>query len=147
MTTSKQVEEAKKRINLLVEQGMRTDLNLISMLENGEICFCQPMNLMGNIVGVIIPLSKNSDLLKITKDFVKKYNNKLFPYLVLSMNTQYGQVVTILYVSGNEDEWEYDKTEMNNKQVCAYSLFVEDQEDEIGYIGYDIFEGGPIRTS
>ena len=144
---NRQYQEAIQRLKILEQQGIITDLDICGMFKNGELCFSVPMNLMGELVGVINPVYANIELGNIITCFSREYSH-LMPYFIMIIRAGImGTLVSILYVSDMEDEWDMDRAELMSKNLCAYTYSVDNDSWDVGYIEYDIFAGGPIRVS
>ena len=69
-------------------------------------------------------------------------------YHVIHNYTELGEMLTLLYVSNCEEEWEYDRMDLEEGYPLAY---VENLDDpflsEIGSVGVESRIGGLIRTA
>ncbi len=82
---------------------------------------------------------------KYVEAFEEKHNAKV--YHVIHNNTKLGEMLSMLYVSSDEDEWPSDWEYLENNRVFAY---VENLDaaffSEIGIIGFKPLIGGLVRT-
>ena len=80
------------------------------------------------------------------RDFETRYNAKV--YHVIHSHTELGELLSMLYVSDDEEEWEWDRKDLQVGISCAY---VENLNDpycsEIGSIGIQPIFGGIRRTA
>lgn len=67
-------------------------------------------------------------------------------YGVLS-NTACGQLLTLLYVSHNEEEWEDDRKELKEGYPFVYVWNRDDEFGEFGSVGIKMEQGGLVRTA
>lgn len=82
---------------------------------------------------------------KIVKEFEEKYNALV--YHVIHNYTEFGELYSLLYVSQHEEEWDYDKDDIENNVALAYVKNIdEDMFSEFGSIGIKRQYGGLVRT-
>lgn len=82
---------------------------------------------------------------QVVKAFEQKYNSVV--YHVIHTFTEFGELLTLLYVSDYEDEWEYDNDDLEQGYPCAYVVNLDDDIcSEFGGIGIRPVNGGLIRT-
>lgn len=88
----------------------------------------------------------NNKQTEYVKNFEEKYNSVV--YHVIHSYTEFGELLAFLYVSDDEDEWEYDRANLKDGYACAY---VENLDDgfcsEFGSIGIKSQLGGLVRTA
>ena len=63
-------------------------------------------------------------------------------------HSDFGDMLSLLYVSDSPDEWTYDNMDLIYKQPYAYVIVNYDETDmgtEIGTIGIDFAMGGVYR--
>lgn len=78
------------------------------------------------------------------RKFEEKYNALV--YCVIECNTEFGKLQNFLYVSKNEEEWEFDTQDIKDGIVFAYVCNLDIPEySEFGSIGIRNFGGGLIR--
>lgn len=69
-------------------------------------------------------------------------------YHVIEDETSIGRLITFLYVSTCEDEWEADKEDLGAGQCIAYVVNKEDEMfSEFGSVGLKSINGGVVRTA
>lgn len=79
-------------------------------------------------------------------EFENEYNALV--YHVIKNYTQIGTLLTFLYVSDSEDEWEYDRDDLKYGYACAYVKNLEDETcSEFGSVCIKPQYGGLIRTA
>ena len=61
----------------------------------------------------------------------------VFTYHVLKTNSSYGLIYSMLYVSNNEDEWEYERPEGKYVSAFCYNATIPDYS-EFGDIFYNV---------
>lgn len=82
---------------------------------------------------------------ELVKKFEQKYNAVV--YHVIHNYTDYGEMLSILYVSDEKDEWEYDREDLQSGYACAYVINLDDDFcSEFGSIGVRPQFGGLVRT-
>lgn len=102
----------------------------------------------------ILNLSENDGILfwldekqmKLVKSFELKHNAVV--YHVIHNYTEFGELLSFLYVSKNKDEWGYDRDDIKHGYVVAYVLNLDDDCcSEFGSIGIKSQFGGLVRIA
>lgn len=139
------LKEALLRIEILEEEGMFTDLNIKDLLKKGELCVSE-LTVIFEIVGVILPIETKSKYNKVYFDNKKAFESLMIhPYFALAQNTSLGLLISFLYVSEYEEEWEFERECLRNHRPLAWVYNIDDETGEIGFIHYRMFAGGPGR--
>lgn len=84
------------------------------------------------------------------KEYVTEFENEYnaLVYHVIKNYTQFGTLLTFLYVSDSKDEWEYDRDDLQNGYACAYVKNLNDETcSEFGSVCIKPQFGGLIRTA
>ena len=110
MTKELQMEEAIKRMKML-----KLHKNVINEFKEGQL------NMSEN--GGILYWVDDTYLPKI-REIEKKYN--LVVYHVIHDFTYFGDILTLLYVSKDEEEWEMDRQDLIDGYPCAYVINLDD---------------------
>lgn len=80
------------------------------------------------------------------KEIEDEYN--IVVYHVIESNTDFGRLLTMLYVSDSSDEWELDDELFDSNCQYAYVKNLDDDMcSEFGAINYQKACGGLIRTA
>lgn len=112
---SKQLNEAIKRMEVLdLEESVINDF------KNGKLYKSETLRNPGAL----------SKVDKVDKDFIDSWAKeiKYLPYHVIKESTLFGDMLTILYVSNREDEWEEDRegleplSELEPAEIQVYSV-------------------------
>ena len=86
----------------------------------------------------------NDEWKKYIENFEQEYN--CLVYHIIHNQTEFGELLTMLYVSDDKEEWSRDRQDL--KECCAYA-YVENIDDpycsEIGYVAIKPLFGGVIR--
>lgn len=83
---------------------------------------------------------------EMVKEFEKEH--ECVVYHVILSRTNIGIMYSLLYVSLDDEEWEEDRTDLQNGQVLAYVVNKAAPEcSEIGYIGIKPQIGGLVRVA
>lgn len=102
----------------------------------------------------ILNLSENGGFLywltdeqkSFVEDFEKEYNALV--YHVIHDYTEFGELLSFLYVSDHEKEWQNDREELADGYACAYVKNVDDDCcSELGGICFRMQYGGLVRTA
>lgn len=95
--------------------------------------------------GILYYASNEEDIENTIKNFEKKYNYLV--YHAILTHTNFGNLLSLLYVSSNVDEWNTDKQYLKDGETCSYVANLSDIEcSEFGYIGIEQKNGGLSRT-
>lgn len=88
----------------------------------------------------------DSDQQEMVANFEAEHN--AIVYHVIHSYTQFGEMYALLYVSDDEDEWDYDKDDIKCGCAIAYVKNVtDDMCSEFGSIGIRAQFGGLVRTA
>lgn len=69
-------------------------------------------------------------------------------YHVILSRTEFGVLMDFLYVGDDEEEWEYDRQDIECKTIFSYCKNLSyDWCSESGYIGIASVNGGLVRTA
>ena len=69
-------------------------------------------------------------------------------YHVIHSFTEFGELLTFLYVSDSKDEWDFDRADLKDGYACAYVKNLdEDAFSEFGSIAFKQQFGGLVRTA
>ena len=83
---------------------------------------------------------------EIVSEFEQEYDSLV--YHVIHNFTEFGELLTLFYVSDDEEEWEYDREDLKNGYACAYvKNLSDDMCSEFGAICFRQQFGGLIRTA
>ncbi len=133
MEKAKQKKEALERMKMLklsdtIIREFEKD-GVINMSENGGILYWLDI-----------------DQQSIVNEFETKHDAVV--YHVIHSYTEFGELYALLYVSNDEDEWDYDKDDIKCGCVLAYVKNVTDDWcSEFGSIGVKPQYGGLVRTA
>ena len=79
-------------------------------------------------------------------EFEEKYGGLAFA--VIESNTEFGKLLSILYVSTHRDEWESDRLGLKAGEPFAYVFNLDVEEcSEFGFINVRKRFGGLVRTA
>lgn len=82
----------------------------------------------------------------IVDDFEQHYNATV--YHVIRSVTEFGELLSFLYVSDNKDEWKMDRNDLANGYPLVYTKNLDaDFCSEFGSIGIESNIGGLVRTA
>ncbi len=139
-------KECIDRIEMLIDQGVLTDIDILGLFEKGELCVSEANMLFGSPCGVIFNLKDKKRYYEIFKN---KVENEIYgkAYFIMVQNTSFGMMMSVLYVPNFEEDWELNKADLEERSPYAYIYNFDEDYGEAGYIRYDIFNGGPIRTA
>lgn len=144
-TIEQMKREAAERLEALEIDGLHE--NVLSEFSTEGILSCsERANVMGVLVGVLYWISNDERLAKEISDFEKKYN--CVAYHATRENTEFGQLLSIFYVSSETEEWEMDREDLAHGCTCAYVVNLTYPElSEFGHILFKVSGGGIVRTA
>ena len=130
---AKQRTEALKRMELLkLHENVIDDFKEISLLNQSEL---------GGILYWV-----EGEMEKKIREWEEKTGNLV--YHVIHDYTEFGELLSLLYVSQYEDEWETDREDIQDGYALAYVMnLTDDWCSEYGSIGIRPQWGGVVRTA
>lgn len=145
-------QEALRRLQILKEKGMKFHKPVYD-------CFCRRDTPIFENQGlgfrsVFYSLYGNKgqepydEIIKAKEEFEKEYNSLV--YLILITHSNFGTLYDMLYVSHNDEEWEFDRDELEQGYAYVNCVNADDPMlSEIGEIGfkYDNVCGGIYRSA
>lgn len=97
-------------------------------------------------MGILYWVDNNPEYVKLIKEFEEKYN--AYVYHCILSHTQFGELLSMLYVSDYEEEWEDDRQDLKDGYPYAYVSNITDPWcSEIGGIGIKEQWGGLVRVA
>lgn len=132
LTREMQVKEAIKRMNLL--NIFKPTIKEFE--DEGKIS----KSIMGGLYWL------DEEDIKRVREFEEKFNAVVFN--VIECNTEFGRLQNLLYVSENQEEWEYDIEDIKHGMVFSYVYNLDAPDfSEFGSIGIKNFGGGLLRVA
>lgn len=136
----KQKNEALKRMAML---------NLMPQVikdfeKKDKVYYSERQNAIFN--AILYWLDNEPNYVEIVKQFEEKHNCLVYHCQLTHM--EFGDLLSLLYVSENEEEWEQDKKDL--REGCAFSYVANiDCEcyNDFGTIGIKPSQGGVLRTA
>ena len=130
---TKQRTEALKRMELLkLHENVIDDFKEIALLNQSEL---------GGILYWV-----EGEMEKKIREWEEKTGNLV--YHVIHDYTEFGELLSLLYVSQYEDEWETDREDIQDGYALAYVMnLTDDWCSEYGSIGIRPQWGGVVRTA
>lgn len=138
------MREKQKQQAVLRMRKLKLSKNVIDdFIENGTIYYSERQNAFFD--GILYWLKNENHFVKIVKDFESRAGSLVYHAQLL--HTEFGDLLTLLYVSKHESEWEQDIKDLSNEQALAYVRNVNDDlSSEFGYVGIKPKNGGVSRT-
>lgn len=133
MEKRKQKQEAIERMKMLkLHQNVIREFEkegIVNLSENGGFLFWL-----------------DSDQQAIVNEIESEYD--ILVYHVIRSFTEFGELYALLYVSKDEEEWEYDREDIKHGIALAYVKNMDDDScSEFGSIGIKPQFGGLVRTA
>lgn len=102
----------------------------------------------------ILNMSENGGFLYWLDDQQKEYvsefetEHNALVYHVIHNYTEFGELLTFLYVSDSKDEWDFDRADLKDGYACAYVKNLDEEAfSEFGSIAFKQQFGGLVRTA
>lgn len=141
------VEIKKEAINRIKTLIRKCDLNPNVLKYFNEDKVYYSYLTAGGFMGSIDTISYEKNYEKAVKDFEAKHPDCIVYHAIESI-TIHGKLLSLLFVSGNKEEWESERLE-SNKSIMSYVLNLDNPDlSEFGYIAIDGFieSGALVRT-
>lgn len=145
-----QYAEAVRRLEILQKKGLMKEVLENYKKPEQDISIFERQS--KNLPAILYSLELNRELqeykelgMKIV-EFEKEHNAVV--YLVQLTHFTFGDCYSFLYVSEEQNEWEFDRDDLENNQAFVYVWNKSDDEcSEFGSIAFDIAMGGIVRTA
>ena len=137
---TKQIAEAKERLQILVDRELLPQVKE-DFEKDGTVYYS-----FNSILYWLIPNNNCGKLYDAYKTF--EHKNNILVYAAIHSHTEFGELLTMLYVSAHEQEWELDREELINDFPLAYVKNLTYPElSEFGIVGVKTQDGGLIRIA
>ena len=141
-TKQEQKQEAVARM-----EKLQLSPNVIKdFIKTGRLYYSERLNKTFN--AVLYWLDNNEEWTKKVQEFEEE--NEAVVYHAQLTHFEFGDLLSLLFVGSEKDEWEYDRQDLENGQALAMVFNVngsDDMNDEMGYIGIAPSMGGIARTA
>jgi len=136
-----QTKEAMERLKILQEEYELME-NVVNEFENeGTVYYSEYVN--KDTKGILYWISNKEEFINDIKEFEEKYNTIVYHAILTPM--EFGDMLTLLYVSPHQEEWVRDKEELKEGLPCAYCINADCSE--FGCIEIAAANGGLTRTN
>lgn len=143
VSKEKMHEEATKRLETLQTIGLCDEVAKL-WKEKGEPCVAFRDHETGNL-GTNFVFSEKPELNEIKNDFEKNYDCMV--YYGIFTETQFGNYLSLFYVSDTKSDWRYEKSGMKKGYASVYAWNIEGKFGEFGSIGFIEIGGGLVRCA
>jgi hypothetical protein len=135
--------EIVERLEILINAGLLTDLNIADIYTNeGEICFSELQNILGQPVGVVNRICAKPIYKKLEEAVAEQIPYKLY-FMMMSADGK----MAFLYVSDDEDNWVIEKMALEKGKPYAIVVDPEKMTASDERISYKMINGGPLFVS
>lgn len=135
--------EATKRLEILQDMGLWDEVARV--WKEKETACVSEARIVFDVCGVNFTFDEMPELKHIKEKFEAEYGYTV--YYGIYSNTKCGKMLTLLFVSTYEEEWEDDQNDLKEGYPVAYVWNMEDEFGEIGSVGIKMANGGLIRTA
>lgn len=136
-----QIKECIERLKILQQQYGLMEKVTDEFEKEGIVYYSEYANQIQK--GILFWVSNNKEYADIIKEFEEE--RKTMVYHVILQNTEFGEMLTLLYVSKDQEEWETDKEELKEGLPCAYCI--NGDISEFGGIQIEGANGGINRIA
>lgn len=141
----RQRAEAAARLRALEGMGMHPNV-LREFEESGRVNYSEGALTPWGPVGILYWLDGSPELESAAARFEEESGSLV--YHALLNRTSMGSMLTLLYVSRDDEEWGVDRAELAEGRACAYVCNLDDpQLSEYGGIAIEVAGGGIVRTA
>ena len=137
--------EADKRIQILEEMNVWDEVS--ESWKTGTVCFTKtaviPLFSKIEEIGVTFAFEENIRLEKIRQKF--ETSTGCLVYYGFDTKTDTDEILSLLFVSSDESQWETERGNLRKGYPTAYSYHVASGLEEIGEIHTKMARGGLIR--
>lgn len=139
---NRQKQEAIKRLEIL-EKEYLVHKNVLKEFKQNETIYYSE-NLGGAFSGILYWLRNKKDFVEKVKEIEEKRN--IFVYHCILNHTEYGDLLSMMYISEDESFWEYEREELKEGYAGAYVWNISfEPYSEFGNIGINGVNGGLVR--
>ena len=138
-----QKQEAIKRLKILEEVYQLHPNVLKEFKQDGTVYYSEQVNSMYR--GILYWLRNKPKYVQAVKNVEEKYN--IFVYHCILHYTEFGDWLSMLYVSDTPDNWQDEKLELKSGTPFAYVYTFDEFSSEFGPIEIASASGGLTRLS
>lgn len=139
---NKQKKEAIKRLKILQDKYGMCE-NVLEEFQNFETIYYSE-NLGGFYKGILYWLSNEEKLVKEVEEFEK--DNQAFVYHCILNHTEFGDLLDMLYVSNDEENWQEECDDLQESIIYIYASNLLDKfNSEFGAVCIKGVNGGLCR--
>lgn len=119
--------------------------NVVDDFKKNNLLYYSEQTRLGGILYWCTKENGAENFVEKVKEFEEEHNATV--YHVIHCHTEFGELLNLMYVSENQEEWEQDKQDLleNYCFVYSYNLYYE-RCSEFGEVGINVVNGGLIRT-
>ena len=140
---NKQKQEAIERLKILQEEFM-VHKNVLKEFKEDETIYYSE-NLGGAFSGILYWLRNKKEFVEKVKE-IEKTRNLYIYHCILNHYRDIGDVLTMLYVSEDEEFWEYEREELKDGYASAFVWDISfELYSEFGDVGIYGVNGGLVR--
>ncbi len=112
--------------------------------ESGTIEYSEPTRINAYRFGALYWVSNEPEWLEMISAFEE--NENAIVYHAVHSYTDFGEMLSLLYVSDYPEEWEYENENIDDGIVMTYTINFDDPiSSEFGCIGIESASGGLLR--
>ena len=138
-----QMQQAIERLEILEKEYLLHENVLKEFKEDGTIYYSE--NLGGAFSGILYWLENKNEYVEKVRKIEKERN--IFVYHCILNHTIDGDLLTMLYISEYQDEWEYEKNDLKNGCIDVYVCNLSrDIDSEFGSVQITGVNGGLVRV-
>lgn len=138
-----QIKQAMERLEILEKEYLLHENVLKEFREDETIYYSE--NLGGAFSGILYWLANKNEYVEKVRKIEQERN--IFVYHCILNHTIDGDLLTMLYVSEYQDEWEFEKNDLKNGCIDVYVCNLNrDIDSEFGSVQITGVNGGLVRV-
>ena len=137
-----QRKEAIERLHMLEKLYNLNSNVLKEFKQDGTIYYSERINKIQN--GILFWLHNNLEYVKAVETIEKKY--KIYVYHCILSHTELGDLLTMLYISSDMENWSQEKSDLMSGYIDTYVYDFSEFGSEFGYVQIAGINGGLTRV-
>lgn len=139
-----QKQEAIRRLEILEQvYHMHKDVLRAFKQDDGTVYYSERMN--SYFDGILYWIKNKPEFVDVVKEIENQFN--IYVYHCILSHTEYGDWLSMLYISDNQDDWVHEKSKLMIGLPKAYVYDFSGFESEFGTIQIEGANGGLTRLN
>ena len=145
VTKEKMREEAIARLKILEQKGLHPNV-LREFEAESKLNYSERVNFGGAAAGILYWMDSAPELMEKVKEFEEEHNALVY-HATAERFVEVGRMLDLFYVSAYEEEWEQDRTDLEEEYALCYAAALDNPIcSEFGGISFKVAGGGLVRV-